>query len=132
MLDNGLCKSTAKGVNRSSCKNLRHEAYNQIHEGIMNEITVKITNIVVRHNVLRTIQSQKRALSKLDRKRWWEDGVKSLAFGHPDIPARLITQISQPNPKRIVKRLKRANSGDIDTDLTNHKIRKVSHVRFKL
>ena len=117
LLDNNSCKSTAKGVNRSSCKNLKHSVYNEIHEGIKSEISVDCVNIRCKKNKLYTVQTRKRALAKLDRKRWYVNGEKSLGFGHPDIPLQLGCE-NQCNPKRNPKRKILETLADLHTDLT--------------
>ena len=36
LLNNDSCRSTAKGVDRRCCKNIKHAVYNEIHTSIMN------------------------------------------------------------------------------------------------
>ena len=94
--------------------------YIDIHTSITNEISIDCTNIRCFKNTLYTVQTRKRVLSKLDRKRWWAnpDG-QSLRFSHPDVPLILDCK-NQRNPKRE----REQTLDDLHTDLAYNKTKR--------
>ena len=112
LLYNDSCKSTAKGVHRSSYKNQKYSLFNDILTTIMNDISVNCTNIRRFKKTSNTLQTRKRALSKLDRTRWRVNPELSLGFGHPDIPLRLSCEIP-----RNFRRERKQILDDLDTNL---------------
>ena len=85
LLDDGNIKNTAKGINKSEKIKLRHELYNKVHSGDSIPVKATCSNIRSNENNLYTMQMQKNALVKLDRKRYWDDHNKSYGYGHPAI-----------------------------------------------
>lgn len=80
-------KQAIKGVNRCKQKELKHELYLEIHNNTQRKYkSVECVNIRKKNYNLYTVTNTKRALSKIDTKRYWLNNTKSLALGHPDIP----------------------------------------------
>ena len=112
------CKKAAKGVNNGVQRYLKHSMYRDIHYAINDEVTMSMVNIRCRNNKLITIRNRKRALSRIDRKRFWINAVKSLAFGHPDICEYQDKSTDGVNMQRIVKRKFKQASEDMTSNLT--------------
>ena len=84
--DNGKVKNTAKGVPHAMKQvNLTHDIYREILDGKINSVSVPYGRIESMHNKLFTVCNDKRALTGLDKKRYWLNSVESVAFDHPSI-----------------------------------------------
>ena len=106
---------------------MRHETYNNVHEGVVNCATATCNNIRSHHNVLHTVTTKKVALVKVERKRYWLNAVDSVAFDHPSIKAT--TKTTTTNDKNILQkqRFKRKHEDDREYPLmlTYKRIRSV-------
>ena len=85
LLEDGAVKNTTKGVNRSQKANFRHDTYRDVHDGIVKEIRAPCSTIRSIKNKLCTVIVVRKALSKMDRKRFWLNPNESAAYGHPKI-----------------------------------------------
>ena len=121
-----LLKNTAKGIDRSEQIRLRHEIYNKVHSGESNQVKATCSNIRSIENNLYTMQMEKNALVKLDRKRYWDNREKSYGYGHP--AAKIIDKpeiiIKQSGTKRKFDQ----NDDPKDVDLTLRKKKKVRNM----
>ena len=75
--DDGTVENTAKGVNRSQKANFRHETYRDVHDGIVEEIRAACSTIRSIKNILYTLNVVKKAISKMDHKRFWLNSNQS-------------------------------------------------------
>ena len=57
----------------------------EIHDGIVKEICTPCSTITSIKNKLYIVIVVKKALSKMDRKRFWLNPNESVAYGHPKI-----------------------------------------------
>ena len=115
LLNNNNTKNTAKGVNKSEKNKLTHDIYSKVHDLKLKTRFVTCMNIRKMKNRLYTTQTKKRAMTKIDRKRFWLNSERSLAYGHPCIG--LAKAKTKKHPK-----VKYSNasfiSRDIRTDLS--------------
>ena len=126
MLDDGATKSAAKGINKSEKVKLRHELYNKVHNGVSGRVMATCSNIRSIENNLYTMQMQKNALVKLDRKRHWVDRKKSYAYGHPE--AKNTEKPEKINKQSGMKRKMDQNDDPKNLDLTFKKTKKVRNM----
>ena len=143
LLNDNTVKNAAKGVNRSEKNKLKHEIYQQIHDGTLKEIQSVCPTIRSIENNLYTLQTKKHALVKLDRKRYWLDRENSVAYGHPslketehektnqilvtEIPNRhTYSQINEANLfKKTTKRKRDDTENEIPLNLTYKRVKNV-------
>ena len=100
-IDAGFTKSACKGIVSRKQRELTHELYKDIHNLVTPSYSITSANIIKRKNKLSIVTTTKRALTKIDLKRYWIDSVTSYAFGHPDI---LNTSRMNPVSKTVTKR----------------------------
>lgn len=79
-----IIKKACKGVNKYFHKNIRHEQFQEIHNGSKICHNVEITSITSRLCNVRTQKTVKNALCKLDTKRYYLDCNTTLGYGHPN------------------------------------------------
>ena len=48
-------------------------------------------------NRIYTVETRKRAMGKIDRKRYWVDASKSYAYGNPKIVKRVVNDLKKRN-----------------------------------
>ena len=119
LLDDGTVKNTAKGVNRSQKANFRHQTYRDVHDGIVKEVRAPCSTIRSIKNKLYTLNVDKKALSKMDCKRFWLNPNESVGYGHPKI-----NQVRKENNDEVYLGLdkKRIIANDFhENDLVNSK-----------
>jgi len=122
LLSDDTVKSAAKGVPYVNQKNLRHEMYAAIHRGDKVQECVNVVNISSKKSTLYTIRMKKRALCKIEQKRYWVNSEKSYAYGHPyikkikEIEEREVEPSDEEEELRIVgnKRCRENERNNID------------------
>ena len=127
LLNDDSTKSAAKGINRANHRLLTHQIYDSIHTSVISEKIVKCGNIISKRNKLQTIITNKRALCKLDKKRYWSDENESLAFGHPDIPLILGCE----NQLMCKKRNQSQLTEDVELNFNVKKLRGINPFFFR-
>ena len=101
-LENDSIKNTAKGVNKTEKNKLRHEIYRDVHDGTTVKTQAICSTIRSFHNKLYTLKIKKNALVKIDRKRFWINREKSLAYDHPDAEkTRNIINVEKSKKRKI-------------------------------
>ena len=121
LLDDGTLKNTAKGVNRSQKANFRHDTYRDVHDGIVNEIRAPCSTIRSIKNKLYTVNVVKKALSKMDSKRFWLNSIQSVGYGHPKI-----NQLRNQDNHGVDVNLDKKRKISYDTHENDHVISKKS------
>ena len=82
-------KQTAKGVSRVIMKNnITHTDYVECLQGIRPKQHGKASRIASKDHRIATYMVNKVTLCPFDDKRYWEDGVNSIAHGHRDIKSK--------------------------------------------
>ena len=103
MLNSECRKMAAKGVKRNVQQNLLHEAYRAVHEQRV-KLHVEPMYSITSHNCeLRTTKTIKTCLNKVELKRYYLDGDRTLGYGHPDIPQSVgnVAEVSQDRKRKI-------------------------------
>ena len=133
LLDDGTTKSTCKGVKKHLQKNFRHEKYREILNGDSKPNQVVYNEIRTHKNELRTIRSEKRALTPRDIKRYHVSKHKSYGYGHPEI-AKIHSMNSTENVVKPTKKRKNDESVNEDQELKcnlTYKRAKCGHELYK-
>ena len=100
---------------------MRHEIYRNAHDGTTVKNQATCPTIRSFHNKLYTLKIKKNALVKIDRKRFWINREKSLAYDHPDAE----TTRNIINVKKNKKREIDPCEEELALDLTYKRIKNV-------
>jgi hypothetical protein len=121
LLNSMETKRAAKGVNRTVQKNLTHELYKKIHSQTITAHSETVCNITSNKCKLHTTKTRKKCLGKVETKRYYLDGERSLGYGHPDIKVKAV------KPPTSVRNNKRPRQFDDNSeavlDITNKRRR---------
>ena len=97
LLDDGNTNNTAKGVNISEKNILTHDLYSKMHDRKLKTSYATCMNIRKVKNRIYTVETRKRAMGKIDRKRYWVDSCKSYAYGNLKIVKRVVNDLKKRN-----------------------------------
>ena len=121
-------KQAAKGIDHCRQSKLKHDYYLKVHSNTECKFkNVVCVNIRKKDYKLYTVRNEKRALSKIDTKRYWKNNTFSLAFGHPDIS---VVDARENLQTRLKRKHKQINITILNTlDLTK-KITRSARILF--
>ena len=129
LLDDDKTKLAAKGVTSHKQHFLTHSLYKDIHTLTKSSFNLNVSKLTKRCNIIKQTSHNRRALSKVDNKRYWVDSVSSLGYGHPKIPVNTATVPSTP-PNERVRNPKRKDRSPVSLSLY-HKIAKPGFDLYK-
>ena len=113
LLDDDTCKTAVKGINFWLQKNITHRNYVDIYDGLRDVFNVTVTNINSKCYKLFTIRHEKRALCRLDLKRYYKSKNLSYGFDHPLCEKQAVEgRRSDVKIKRLGKRKLLAGNND--------------------
>ena len=111
LLENDQTKLAAKGVSNHKQHILTHSLYKDIHALTKSSFNLNVSKLTKKDNIIKQTSHNRRALSKVDNKRYWVNNVKSLGYGHPKIVERY-DQTAPDIPCEDNRGKKRKRSGD--------------------
>lgn len=76
----------------------KHDFYSLVHDVMLDNVTSTCSNIRSKSNILISSTSQKLALVKIERKRYWFNALDNVALNHPLI--KIITTYRKTNLKK--------------------------------